>query len=384
MRPRADDRHVAHQHVEDLRQLVDAGAADEGADAGDAVIIARGRTVAVVIEPFDAHRAELVHVEELVAASQASLDEQHRAAVLELDQRRDHQQQRRQDDQRCAGYQRVESALDDPRAQPQRAGRHHQRGAVEIVVAMHPDRAEAMRRFAYDLAIDARRLEQESPVLAPFARAAHHHVVLIAQQLAQPVEHEGVVAARVEVEFRRRDDHGIGIGEARSAVVDHQMVGDPSVPAPLDQAPHRPAHRHQHDRGEQQPQRHRRAREILVGLGVEGDEVDEAGRNHHRDHGLAGGVQPIGQRLQPVGAIIQRNRVIGGQHRLRGQHRARFGPAAFPHQTAQREREIEQDTVGQKDQGIGAQAPPLERRHQLLLDILVPDRFQKSRCHAIH
>lgn len=199
-----------------------------------------------------------------------------------------------------------------------------------------------------------------------------------------PVEHEGIVAARIEVEFRRRDDHGIGIGEARTAFVDHHMVGDPPVPAPLHQPAHRPAHRHQHDRGEQQAQRHRGAREILVGLGVEGHEVDRAGRNHQCDQGLARGVQPVGQPFQPAGAIVEGNRVDGGEHRLRGQHRARFGRAAFPQQAAQRETEIEQDPVSQQDQRIGAQAPPLELRHELSLDILVPNRFQKSQCYAIH
>ena len=36
VRARADQRHLALQHVEELRQLVEAGAADEAADAGDA------------------------------------------------------------------------------------------------------------------------------------------------------------------------------------------------------------------------------------------------------------------------------------------------------------------------------------------------------------
>ena len=64
VRARADDRHLALEHVDQLRELVDAGAADEGTDAGDPVIVARGRAAAVVIELFLAHRAELEHVEE--------------------------------------------------------------------------------------------------------------------------------------------------------------------------------------------------------------------------------------------------------------------------------------------------------------------------------
>src|SRR5262245_46518790 len=40
MGPRTDDRHLAAQHVQELRQLVEAGAAQEGADPRDSRVVA--------------------------------------------------------------------------------------------------------------------------------------------------------------------------------------------------------------------------------------------------------------------------------------------------------------------------------------------------------
>ena len=56
---RADDAHLTAQHVEHLRQFVDAGRADEAADAGDARVAALRRAIACQIRAIDAHAAEL-------------------------------------------------------------------------------------------------------------------------------------------------------------------------------------------------------------------------------------------------------------------------------------------------------------------------------------
>ena len=63
LRPRADEAHVAAQHVEDLRQLVDAHLADEAADARDAIVVGRRPARASVLLGVDAHAAELEHAE---------------------------------------------------------------------------------------------------------------------------------------------------------------------------------------------------------------------------------------------------------------------------------------------------------------------------------
>jgi hypothetical protein len=76
-----DDRHLAAQHVQNLRQFVDARFAYDGTYTGDPVVVARSRSLAARIKPFLAHRTELEHVEELVAAAHTSLHEQHWPAV---------------------------------------------------------------------------------------------------------------------------------------------------------------------------------------------------------------------------------------------------------------------------------------------------------------
>ena len=48
-RPRADQRHVALEHVPQLRQLVDAGLAEEVADAGDPRVVLQLERRAVLL-----------------------------------------------------------------------------------------------------------------------------------------------------------------------------------------------------------------------------------------------------------------------------------------------------------------------------------------------
>ena len=86
VRARADERQIAlEHHVEELRQFVEAGLADEAADARDARIALgdklRGRGVALV----DIHRAELVDLDQLVVEAVALLLEEDRPAAVEFD-----------------------------------------------------------------------------------------------------------------------------------------------------------------------------------------------------------------------------------------------------------------------------------------------------------
>ena len=81
VRTRADQRQVAlDRDVDELRQLVEAGLADEAADAGDARVAPgdelRGRGVGLV----GIHRAELVDLDLLVVEAEALLLEEHRPA----------------------------------------------------------------------------------------------------------------------------------------------------------------------------------------------------------------------------------------------------------------------------------------------------------------
>ena len=53
MRAGADDAHLARQHVEQLRQLVEAGPAKEAADAGHAVVVAARRAAPRLVGKLD-------------------------------------------------------------------------------------------------------------------------------------------------------------------------------------------------------------------------------------------------------------------------------------------------------------------------------------------
>ncbi|MNR39620.1 hypothetical protein D3C85_1578440 [compost metagenome] len=77
MRARADQGHAALQHVDELRQFVDGGAADEAADGGDARVFAGGLLDLLVV--VHAHRAELVDLDHLTVPAVALLLEQDRA-----------------------------------------------------------------------------------------------------------------------------------------------------------------------------------------------------------------------------------------------------------------------------------------------------------------
>src|SRR5690606_8727133 len=63
LRARADEAHVTGQHVEQLRQLVQPGHADEAANARGAIVVAAGPARHAVLLRVGAHAAELHQVE---------------------------------------------------------------------------------------------------------------------------------------------------------------------------------------------------------------------------------------------------------------------------------------------------------------------------------
>ncbi len=82
MGARPDQGHVALQHVEELGQLVDAGPAQQGADAGHAGI-ATGGLVHHRPVVQHAHGAELVDLERMPVLAGAGLAEEHGALAVE-------------------------------------------------------------------------------------------------------------------------------------------------------------------------------------------------------------------------------------------------------------------------------------------------------------
>src|SRR6266702_8498702 len=72
MRTRTHHRHLAAQHVDELRQLVEAGAPQERADRGDARVAARGLGDLAGLFLVHPHRTELVDLE-LIAVDALTL-----------------------------------------------------------------------------------------------------------------------------------------------------------------------------------------------------------------------------------------------------------------------------------------------------------------------
>jgi hypothetical protein len=63
VRTGADHGHLTTDHIQELRQLIQAGLAQELSDTGDAGIVAARLLSAPIVEPVDTHRAELKHLD---------------------------------------------------------------------------------------------------------------------------------------------------------------------------------------------------------------------------------------------------------------------------------------------------------------------------------
>jgi hypothetical protein len=107
---RADEAHVAHQHAEELRQLVDAVAAEHAAE--------RGGPARVHVD-LRRHRAQLVDAEGPSAPAEALLHEEDGAPVDDEDREREERGDGAERGQRGQQEREVEQAL---RALRRRAG----------------------------------------------------------------------------------------------------------------------------------------------------------------------------------------------------------------------------------------------------------------------
>jgi hypothetical protein len=119
--PRSDERHLAAQHVHELRQLVHLGTAEERPEAEHTRIVGR-RHSRRPLGRVDVHRPELEHLERHATASHSAGTEERRSGTREPDAERaerdeggeQHEQQRREHD-----VQRALEAI-DPSTREQR------------------------------------------------------------------------------------------------------------------------------------------------------------------------------------------------------------------------------------------------------------------------
>ena len=115
---RPDERHLPHEHVGELRELVEARAAQPAPAAGDARVVREdpvGVGEAHALSLFDRvldHRPELEEPERPPAAADSLLDEEDGTAGLQQDPDRDAREERREDDEEERGAEAVEEPLD--------------------------------------------------------------------------------------------------------------------------------------------------------------------------------------------------------------------------------------------------------------------------------
>lgn len=110
-RSRADEGHLAGKDVEELRELVDGGFPDEASNTGDARIARDGPALLFVGFGLLHHGAELVHHERFVVKADAFLLEDNRARRGELDEGRDDEHDRTEEDDPDEGAEDVDGAL---------------------------------------------------------------------------------------------------------------------------------------------------------------------------------------------------------------------------------------------------------------------------------
>jgi hypothetical protein len=109
-RPRAHDRHVAAQDVDEVGHLVERRAPQQAPDAGDPrVSLAHRQAGAHVLGACD-HRAQLEHVEGAAVLAHAPLAVDRAAARLQADGDDRDEQEGRRDEQRRSGNDHVEYA----------------------------------------------------------------------------------------------------------------------------------------------------------------------------------------------------------------------------------------------------------------------------------
>src|SRR5271165_275640 len=98
MRSRTDQRHIAAQHIDQLRQLIDAQSTQDATDTGDPRVVWHGALRPRLVAPVDIHRAKFEHPDHVVIETEALLNKKYRSSAIELDQQRGDRHQRTEKD----------------------------------------------------------------------------------------------------------------------------------------------------------------------------------------------------------------------------------------------------------------------------------------------
>ena len=111
---RADEAHIAVEGVEDLRQFVQAGGADEFTDFGNARVVFRRQLGTGIFFCIDAHGTEFIDFIFLAKAADADLTVENGTAIAEFDSQSDGNGKGQCANSRKTGYDDVDGTLDGP------------------------------------------------------------------------------------------------------------------------------------------------------------------------------------------------------------------------------------------------------------------------------
>ena len=329
VRARPDQRQLARQHVEELRQLVDRAAPQHAPDPCHAGVVARDRAPRLGVGVGVAQAAELPHLHDAVVVAVPALAEQHGAGTLEphRDRRGDHH--RRQQHEGQAGEGGVEGALGEPpgRREAGRAGAEQPEAApvAKGVVVAEGGQADVDGQHAQPVQepVDARlrRQRQRDDDHVDLGAAHEGHELVVAAELRhrEDLPRRAVVVAVVEEPVHRDVAVGPGgeaadqLGGARAAAGEHHAaLHEPGLQSPGDR--HREARAQGQQRGEQRRGRGARDRPSL-----RPDQRRGAGQG-----GEPGVQRARAGRAQPARPVAARGRTeAGGQGREGDRHEGR-------------------------------------------------------------
>ena len=157
LRAGANNRHITHQDIKQLRQFIQTVLAHDTADRRDAVVlVARGEPRHPVLLRVYPHRAELVDLESLAVLGQTHLLVERRAPVVKMDRRRGDEQDRAEDQQRERGGDEIEGALHERVLGIERGARDEEHRRVKGL---------DVPRLLHDDVPDVRQEKAEDPVL---------------------------------------------------------------------------------------------------------------------------------------------------------------------------------------------------------------------------
>ncbi len=203
-RARADEAHLAAQHVPQLGQLVDRGLAQQVADARDARVALVDRVARALGVGVDDHRAQLQHLERLAVAADALLAEEDRPASSSrtasaeaassgrrrASGRRWRRRRRAPASPRRRRSSRALGPIPDGRDAPRRdlEQRDHGRGGHEQVVVRHGEQPDAaVREPRGERREQHQRLRAEHPPVDAAAASASTSEVTSSAMCRRPL-----------------------------------------------------------------------------------------------------------------------------------------------------------------------------------------------------